>query len=416
MTTKDPAERVVAARTKLVLDQPFFGVLALRLRIVADPGCGTAWVDGRTLGYDPAFVDTLTQAELVTLLAHEVMHCAMGHPWRRDLREKDRWNRACDFAVNPILRDAGFALPGGALLDDQYTGRNAEWIHDRLPESQGKGTGKDGQGDGTGKDSGDPSPSAGQGTSPDGKNPAGSDPQDGEPSGGSDTASTPSDLGEVRDAPVESTDEGVSESEWNQAVQAAAQTAKARGKLPGSLDRFAKKAAEPRVDWRSVLRRFVEQAAPSDYTWTRPNPRFMAQRLYLPALHQDELGPLVVAVDTSGSIDDVLLSQFAAEIQGIADEAQPARVHVMYCDAALHRTDTFERGDAIEMHPVGGRGTSFVPVFDALDKLDEDPAAVIYLTDLAGKFPELPPAVPTLWATPVAGRTAPFGEIVEIQS
>jgi predicted metal-dependent peptidase len=80
------ARRVTAARTALILDEPFFGQLALKLRLVEDPTCPTAWTDGVRLGYNPSFVASLSQAELLAVVVHEVLHVTNGHPWRREGR------------------------------------------------------------------------------------------------------------------------------------------------------------------------------------------------------------------------------------------------------------------------------------------------------------------------------------------
>lgn len=375
----DAAIKIQAARVGLVLDQPFFGVLALRLRVVEDKTCKTVWVDGRTLGYNPEFIEKWTHDEVVTLLAHEVMHCAAGHPWRRDAREMKRWNEACDRAINPILRGSGFKLPDGACveLDPTHAGKSAEWIHDRLPPPQDDPQG--GAGDGTG---------------------------DGPGSG---TAS----LGEVRDAPQDGAEDGATEQDWSAAVQQAAKAAEAAGKLPGALERLVEDAATSRVDWCSVLRRFVQERSTADYAWQRPSARYLARGLYLPSLYSEELGAIVVAIDTSGSIDDVLLRQFSAEVQAVVSETQPRQVHVVYCDARVQRHDVIERGDPVELTHVGGGGTKFEPVFDLVEQLEEPPACVVYLTDLRGSFPPVEPSIPTLWVTPT-NEDAPFGEVVRI--
>ncbi|MBP0644884.1 hypothetical protein J8J17_24125, partial [Mycobacterium tuberculosis] len=52
-------ERIIKQRGQLVLNHPFFGALALRLKPVEDPTCHTFWVDGRALGYNAQFVATL---------------------------------------------------------------------------------------------------------------------------------------------------------------------------------------------------------------------------------------------------------------------------------------------------------------------------------------------------------------------
>src|SRR5687767_10648252 len=75
-----------AARAALILGRDakaaFFATLALRLTPEADWGCGTMATDGRVLAYNPAFVAGLTADELVGVVAHEVLHCALAHPCR----------------------------------------------------------------------------------------------------------------------------------------------------------------------------------------------------------------------------------------------------------------------------------------------------------------------------------------------
>ena len=423
-------KKVMAARTALVLDQPFFGVLALRLKLAVDPTCKTAWVDGRTLGYNPSFVDRLTHSELVALLAHEVMHCATGHPWRRDSRDPKRWNVAADHAINPILIDSGFKLPEGALFDPANRGKSAEWIYARQPQPQPEqGDEGEEQEPEQGDESGEQGGAGGQNDDDQNDDGAGGQNDDdqndddqnddgaGDDGQGDEDEGEPEQPGEVRDAPADTTEDGTTEADWQAAVQQAANAAKAQGKLSGALARFAADAAESRVDWRSALRRFVQETTKADYTWKQPSSRYVARGLYMPALRSEEMGPMVVAIDTSGSIDEVLLAQFEAELRAIVDESNPARVHVMYCDAEVKRTDTFERGDLIEINAVGGGGTKFGPVFDAVEELDEPPACLVYLTDLQpwgeNGWPAVTPEVPTLWAATVE-RDVPFGEVLPI--
>jgi predicted metal-dependent peptidase len=138
--------------------------------------------------------------------------------------------------------------------------------------------------------------------------------------------------------------------------------------------------------------------------------------MYLPAMRSEAMGPIAVAIDTSGSIDQVTLNQFAAELQSIVDETKPARVHVIYCDAKVQRIDTFEQDDVIEMHPKGGGGTAFAPAIDAAEQFDEPPVALVYLTDLMGSFRTEPPSMPVLWTVTGSGFSAPpYGEVVPME-
>jgi predicted metal-dependent peptidase len=59
----------------------------MRLRFEAKPDVQTMATDGTTLFYAPDFVATLPDAELVGVMAHQVMHCALLHPFRRGSRD-----------------------------------------------------------------------------------------------------------------------------------------------------------------------------------------------------------------------------------------------------------------------------------------------------------------------------------------
>ncbi len=361
---KPAALRISAARLTLILDHPFFGALALRMKVVeASPQVTqTMATDGQSLFYCPAYVETLTELELVGVLAHEVMHPAMQHHTRRGDREPRRWNEAADYAINPLLADAGFTLPAGILLERQYAGMSAEAIYDALPQSGG--------------------------------------------GNGGDVRDVP---GAVLDAP----DPILDAADWQVAVQQATQAAKMMGRLPAGFDREIKQATAPKVDWRALLRRFVQQCATADYSWRMPNRRYLAGGLYLPELRSESMPPIVVAIDTSGSIGERELAEFRAEVESIIAECTPQATHVIYCDARVQRVDTFERGEPLEIRAEGGGGTDFRPVFDRVEIDSIQPACLIYLTDGYGEYPDQESDYPTLWAMN-SSKVAPWGETVRI--
>src|SRR5215831_2864367 len=125
--------KLTRARTQLLLTQPFFGTLCLRLKVMAGR-VPTMATDGRRILYDPVFVDSLQSAELEAVLAHEVMHCALGHHCRRGQRDPRLWNEAADLAINPLLVANGFSLPARALLDPAFDNLSAEEIYTRLAQ------------------------------------------------------------------------------------------------------------------------------------------------------------------------------------------------------------------------------------------------------------------------------------------
>jgi len=129
ITHETPATiRIQKARTTLLLDHPFFGSLLFRLKGREQRSIPTMATDGVSLYYNPEFVDTLNSATLTGVLAHEVMHPALQHHVRRSGRDPRRWNEACDYAINPLLLDAGLSLPDGVLVDHRFRGMSAEQI------------------------------------------------------------------------------------------------------------------------------------------------------------------------------------------------------------------------------------------------------------------------------------------------
>ena len=332
--------KVTSARTSLILENPFFGALSLGLKIVEDTTCKTAWTDGRSLGYNPAFIDGLSHSQCTALIAHEVMHVCCGHPWRRDAREFKNWNIAADRAINSELRESGFTLPEGALFPNAgETGKSAEWYYAReqsKPQPQPQpGKGKPQQGQGT--------PQPGKGT--------------------------PDPLGEVRDAPTTPDAEGdmPSEQEWKQKAAEALNSAKMAGKMPGGLSRLVKDALKPRIDIRSLLLRFFSERSTGDFSWNRPNPRYICSGLFLPALESKALGEVAVMVDTSGSVSTQALAFACGILEQVLDETQPAGVTLYFVDTDIHGTHRMERGDPLTWQPKGGGGTNFTSFFRKLE-------------------------------------------------
>ena len=115
----------------------------------------------------------------------------------------------------------------------------------------------------------------------------------------------------------------------------AASLAKAQGKLPGAVEETVRGAHASTVDWRSLLRRYMTDAAKRDYSWSLPNRRFIDSGLYLPSIRSEGIDTIAVIVDTSGSLPAATLAAFWTELREIATELQPERVILLQVDAAV---------------------------------------------------------------------------------
>jgi len=376
VSDRNARDLVRMAVTFLLLRQPFFGTLALFLRPVEDPSVPTAGTDGSCLYYNPGWIGELAARRgldaVAGVVAHEVLHCALGHLWRRGGREKARWNLAADLAVNLLLEEAGVKLPDGALKDRTFRNMPAEEIYARLslyrvalaPQAWGWHEKWGGQ--------------------PEGEE------------------------HEQEQAPRELEDL------WKQRVAGAVQAARLRGNLPGWAEVVVREASRPRVSWRDVMARFLSRAR-FEYSWLSPDRRFVHAGLYVPGYGGEGVEELVVAVDTSGSISEEELEQFAAEAAGLWAQ-DVFTMHVVDCDVRTYHWYTLERGDAFPLLRLSGRGgTDFRPVFDEVARRGIQPTALVFLTDGEGLYPDSPPAYPVLW---VLCRDAtgqpPWGQVVRM--
>jgi len=125
---------------------------------------------------------------------------------------------------------------------------------------------------------------------------------------------------------------------------------------------------------------------------------------------------VVVGIDTSGSIGQTELDRFFAELRGILENVKPKRVHVVWCDAQVHKVDVVEEvEDMGGLKPHGGGGTDFRPVFDWIEKEGLEPDALVYLTDGLGAFPTHAPKYPVLWGAIMENVKYPnWGEVVPV--
>lgn len=356
------------ARSDLLIGSPFFGVIGTRLRLVEDKTMPTAATNGRDLIFNPEWFNALKKPERVGLVAHEVLHVAMLHHTRRGNRNPELWNVACDYAINLELRDSGFTLPEGGLVENRFKGMGAEKIYKEL-------------------------------------------------AGNPDKQPKPQEWGEIQDAPgkdgaADSSEIEAAEAETKIMVGQAMQQAKAMGKLPAGIERALKEILTPKINWRDVMQQFIQKSQAEQPDWRRPNRRMVGQGFYLPRI-KGEFLRFAVAVDTSGSIGEDELSQFMAEVSGMLSTCT-SKAWIIYADAEINRVDEVTSDDLpLQVKPCGGGGTDFRPVFEWLEKLEEQPSCLLYITDMYGTFPENAPEIPVLWVK-TTDEKAPWGEEVKL--
>jgi predicted metal-dependent peptidase len=374
----DGLKEFTKARSQLILTSPFFGTLALRLKPTQNVDIETARTDGECIEYNPKWFLKLREQERIGLIAHEVMHVALMHMLRRDHRDPVKWNVAGDYVINGALIKSKFILPHTELIDPQYDNMSTENVYALLPDDILNGT------------------RPGDILLLEGDDPGG--------------------CGGVIDHPSISNGsaKGKFEAEIEVAIQQAAEVAKAMGKLPGHLQTLIEKALAPKIDWKMTLARFLRANNKSDFTWVKPNRRFVSRGLYLPSLHTPCLEEIAVAVDTSGSISEDELLQFTGEITSILHDTNPERIHFLQCDTEVRADDEYTRESLpLKITYQGRGGTSFSPVIDHITTEHPGVSALVYLTDLESNDFGNKPHYPVLWIT-TSSTEAPYGEVVQL--
>lgn len=370
------------AKAQLVLQEPFYSCILLNLKehqCTKLPDGRDLWLvatDGTTLYVNPENFNQLTIAEAKGALKHEVMHVAQLHNYRREGRDPRRWNHAADYAINPIILDEGGELPKGVLDGTPYKGQTTEQIYQHLP----------------------PEPPGGNGSGQGGGNGPGQNPMD------DDVLSAP----DQSQAGLEQTKVMIAQ---------AASVAAAMGKLPAHLKELVDEIMKPKVDWKEQLRQWLTECSPTDYSFSRPNRRFIAgdAPMYLPGLQDvGSMRSLGVLIDTSGSIGMDMLKQLLGEVAGAVADVKPGKLVVAYCDAKVQHFDEFDEPtdaqvcETLARH--GGGGTSMPAGLKWFSRKRPDVQAVIVLTDGYTEWgDEADFPFPVLWGITTPKLTSPWG-------
>ena len=155
---------------------------------------------------------------------------------------------------------------------------------------------------------------------------------------------------------------------------------KAKGEIPSEIARMIDDLINPKLPWHEILVRFLSDMVKDDYTWMKPNRRYYPD-YYLPSQYSPTLGNIIVAIDTSGSVEQDELTEMLTEVASIKETFKPEKLTIIDCDSEIHNIHEIEKYDNItdiEFH--GDGGTDFQPVIDYCN--ENEPEVLIYFTDL----------------------------------
>lgn len=358
----------------------------------------TFYVDGKNLAYNSKFADSLSFDEIKGVLVHEILHLTLLHHCRMGKRESDLWNQAADYTINAELIKNGFKLPKGVLIDSRFNGMNAEEVYRILYlEKIKKDLEKDKQKENS--KNGDPDNSS-----------------SGEDSNGESEENKPVTFGEVRPA-VEKDAEEKAKIQSKQATS----IAKASGEMPGgAIMEMIENSYRPKFDWRQVINQFVSEITQKDYSFENPDRRFLQSGVILPDFYSKAPANIIVAIDTSGSVDlesvRAIVEEAKSCLDTMAEDKENASLTIIYFDSIVQGVEVFEANSEIKPNPKGGGGTNYAPVFKYIADNDLKCDAAILITDgYCWSFGDIFPSYPVLWGLTTGCYTfkAPFGDKFE---
>lgn len=130
LSDTDILAKVTRARDRALALYPWFGALAMGLRIKQDTRIPTMATDGTSLFFNPMGCAALSEPNLMFIWAHEVMHCGLLHMYRKpSYLDWHEWNVCTDLAINgELIRLAVGDAPASILRDARYDGLSAEQI------------------------------------------------------------------------------------------------------------------------------------------------------------------------------------------------------------------------------------------------------------------------------------------------
>lgn len=353
-TSLTVSDRITRGKIQLQRQSPFFAHLVMNLKISKTESVPTMAVSCKgDLLYNEEFVGTLTDEQIKGVLAHEVMHVALLHLVRLGKKDMMLWNVATDISINNMLVAENLQLPEGGLIPkydqievphkdgkvviEDISKKTANEIYEQLDKELPEGEAPEGGFD---------------------------EHQYGDGDGMSDS------------------EKDELEREWRGKLVDAATAAKARGNMPGGIERMIDELLNPKLNWKALLHQFITRDIVYNYTMAKPGRRSYGTGHYLPTTLKENLN-ITVTIDTSGSIAVDEYKQFISEVSGIAAAFGQINMDLLFWDTkvrASHKITSSNKSELLELEPKGGGGT-WISCLDEWFKGKQAPQLMIHLTD-----------------------------------
>lgn len=409
---KKYTQRLLLSRMRILCNHGFYGLLLMHMVYSIDENLDTACTDGMRITFGPDFLDSLSDSELDFVMMHEILHVVLQHCLRKDNRDHEEFNIACDVVVNSNIllennmsRNSITLKKYGESMHIAPDGKEgyeytAEQVYNMLPKmKKRKGPSND---------------------------------------NGVATGRAKQKISDEEHKPVWLWDDhsrwGMYEEDatlrdvWVKRFEDAAEAisirdpSNTRGLLPGFAKRILEELRKPQTDWRIILNDFIQEEV-VDYSFSPPDRRFDDNPFFLPDFNgkDDMVENILFMIDTSGSMSDKMITAAYSEIKGAIDQFDGKLSGWLgFFDAAIIEPKPFANEEEFKIiRPAGGGGTDFQIIFEYVHKhmSDKPPASIIILTDGFAPFPQekLAGGIPVLWLLNNDTVDPPWGKVARIK-
>lgn len=430
---------IAALKRKMLVKYPFFGSVVASVGYKENKDIPTAGTDGETIYYNPKYLESLSVEEQTFIFAHEVCHIAFNHILRSEGKDPELWNIATDGVINQFLKRDGLKMVPGGVDMAEAINYDAEQLYEKLlqekqqrqqQQQNGKGNSQSEQGNqqqssGSSQgENGQQQYQSQQQNSSNSENSQEQDKQSQEQRGGGSGKDSQEENKSKQDVGHDT------HSMWEQAVkkykeQQEKSDKKEKSELEkkqeelevmGERDAFKKNledkkkqleelkeaiskrasqagtstnrdvrtvkdigTAKPIVDWRYVLREAIKY----DVDWSYKNAT-LEDGIVTANLEEQPMPETEIVLDTSGSINEVLLKNFLRECKNIL---QHTKLKVGCFDTEFYGFHEIRTEEDIEnMKFVGGGGTDFDVAVGAFSRRVENK---IIFTDGEASMPDM---------------------------
>ena len=351
--TREPNTKEKALLTKCYIKvmrdvTPFISSLLMQLRVEICDGEYeemVACTDGETIILNGYLITDEPAQALLFIVLHEVLHVGLLHTVRLGDRHAKIWNFAADYVINNyLLHEAPFnhliEMPEGKLQgisNSRYIGLSTEQIYELLMKDVELVKTLDSQ-------------SAGKNTK-----------------------------GDIRKGKKGADRDIMSKIKTAASINP--------GSVPGEVKQLIEAVDRAKLDWLSILRKYLISNLAKDYSFDRPSRRFIGAGDYYPTLSsRGGIKRILVYIDSSGSVSDLDLQKLYAELVGILNTYAVEEIVFKNFDQRIKKTYTLKKHESTNKFKVVGRGGTCLNCVDKdiekSLKLQKERTAVIVMSDL----------------------------------